>query len=556
MRYPLLFIICVLLAVIAMAPAGSAAGPDTCPGCGMVWEDTCVMFEQNNETAYNEAVLRSFAPVYANLTPVADYANMSWSEAFLSAHTLLKERYVFSQWREVDWDTLYRTWAPAIADAEKKQDKAAYFRALKGYITAIPDGHIGILPATGDFGAKYADIGGDYGLSVLWLDSGNIVVSYVAPGSAAEAAEIRPGDRVTAWNGKEIHEAINATPYIWAVKKPSTAEGIRLHQQRFLTRGPVGATATVTVMNATGMQPKTITLTAYDDGYENLKKTSAFFLGTPVNDYGAEKSWEDIVPQISNETVTVRTLPNGYTYIRIYDESFDVYQPFKAAMLAAIANKTPGIVLDFRFNNGGEDNLASCFAGWFVERPVFYEYATKYDPGRREYIRMTEVWTAPQPERFTGPVAVLVSPDTISSGEGVPMVLSKTGRGTIVSFYGTNGAFGMNGIQAAMPLGQYLLFPDGASLDINGTIQTDSNAALAGGVPPQIRVPVNEDTVARSMAGEDVQLTYALQWLDSRQGQGGSPVPPVPAATTQKASAGIAAGIFAVAILIVVAARK
>jgi len=98
----------------------------------------------------------------------------------------MKKEYAFTEWRAVDWDALYREWAPAVADAEKKSDRAAYYRALRGYISAIPDGHIGIMPVTGEFGAKYADIGGSYGFSVTRLDSGKVIVSYVRSGSEAE----------------------------------------------------------------------------------------------------------------------------------------------------------------------------------------------------------------------------------------------------------------------------------------------------------------------------------------------------------------------------------
>ena len=381
------------------------------------------------------------------------------------------------------------------------------------------------------------------------LDSGKVIVSYVANGSAAGTAGIRPGNAVTAWNGREIRDAINATPYIWAVKKPSTAEGILLQKERFLTRAPVGTPATVTVAAGTGPRPRTINLTASDDGYNTLTKTTTY-LGKQVNDAGVARSWSDIQPQISNDTVTYRTLPGGYAYIAIYGESYDVYQPFRAAMLAAIANRTPGIVLDLRYNSGGDDNLAACFAGWFVDKPVFYEYATKYDPGSRQFTVVSEAWTQPRPDTYHGPVAVLVSPDTISSGEGVPMVFANSGTGTIVSWYGTNGAFGMNTPEALMPLGQVLFFPDGASLDRNGGIQVDSNASLSGGIAPQVRVPVNEDTVARSMAGEDVQLTYALQWL------GGQQKPKTPVTPARQASPGIAAAVVAAGALVVLAGRK
>jgi len=160
-----------------------------------------------------------------------------------------------------------------------------------------------------------------------------------------------------------------------------------------------------------------------------------------------------------------------------------------------------------------------------------------YDPGTGQAVPLTSLWSAPQPARYDGPVAMMVSPDTISSGEGVPMMLTKNGRGAVVSFYGSDGAFGMNGLQAIMPLDFYILFPAGASLDENYTIQLDSNASLAGGVAPTVRVPLDRDTVARAMAGEDVQLLYATQWLDGQRGSNATTVsvPGATASQTQKA---------------------
>jgi carboxyl-terminal processing protease len=114
----------------------------------------------------------------------------------------------------------------------------------------------------------------------------------------------------------------------------------------------------------------------------------------------------------------------------------------------------------------------------------------------------------------------------------------------------------MNTVGAVMPLGQLLFFPDGASLDQNGVIQVDSNAALVGGVAPQIRVPVNEDTVARSMAGEDVQLTCALKWLDEQVKQGTAPAPSATATPTQRAPQGMGIVLMAVGFFVVIMRRK
>jgi len=107
-----------------------------------------------------------------------------------------------------------------------------------------------------------------------------------------------------------------------------------------------------------------------------------------------------------------------------------------------------------------------------------------------------------------------------------------------------------------MPLGQYLFFPDGASLDKNGVIQVDSNASLVGGVAPQVRVPVNEDTIARSMAGEDVQLTYAVKWLDEQVKRGTPQAPLATTTPTIRTLLGIGIVVMAVGLLIMMAGKK
>ena len=550
-------LILLLLLVTVSSPVAAEAA--SCSGC-TVWDDPCALFEAGNETAYNAAMTASFGPVAANMTPAADYRNLSWTEAFVAFNSLMKERYAFTEWRNVDFDALNRTWEPVVADAEKHHDRAAYLRALKGYLYAIPDGHANLLPGAGDFGAKDADIGGGFGIALVQVDSGDVIVSYVANGSAAEMAGIAPGDIVTAWNGQEIHDAISATPYIWVTKKPSTLEGIRLQQARLLTRAPVGTVAAVTFTGGPVYESRSVNLTAYNDSYDSLTKSS-FFVGKEINDIGAADPLNGITPQIADAAVTSRTLPGGYTYVRILGESYDAYPAFKAAMQSAIANNSPGVVLDFRWNGGGEDNLAACAAGWYLERPAFYEHATMYDPGTGQAVPITSLWSAPQAVRYTGPVAMMVSPDTISSGEGVPMMLTKTGRGAVVSWYGSDGAFGINGLQAIMPLDIYILFPAGASLDEKYRVQVDSNASLNGGVSPTVRVPLDRDTVARAMAGEDVQLAYATAWLKEQQGSGAPAGSPLNATASQTPKAGLSpvpvvVGLVLAGIAVAVRRRK
>ncbi|WP_333582457.1 hypothetical protein [Methanoculleus bourgensis] len=89
-------------------------------------------------------------------------------------------------------------------------------------------------------------------------------------------------------------------------------------------------------------------------------------------------------------------------------------------------------------------------------------------------------------------------------------------------------------------------FPAGASLDENGRIQVDSNASMIGGVAPTVRVPLDADTLARAMAGEDVQLTYAVEWLEAQAKNG----------TVPAAAPGCVVPLAAVAVLMIWYGRR
>jgi carboxyl-terminal processing protease len=93
----------------------------------------------------------------------------------------------------------------------------------------------------------------------------------------------------------------------------------------------------------------------------------------------------------------------------------------------------------------------------------------------------------------------------------------------------------------------------GASLDENGRIQVDSNASLIGGVAPTVRVPMNEETLARAMAGEDVQLAYAVDWLKAEAMTGSAERSPVP---TQEAAAARVIPLAALAFIVVWHGRR
>ncbi|MFB3764437.1 MAG: S41 family peptidase [Methanotrichaceae archaeon] len=510
----------VLLAMLVTMDIGvgaSASKESTvpCTTCRMNVEDACEPFAANDSAAFEEAMARVLSITPEGSPYASNFSNLSWSQAFREANLKMKEQYAFTDWREVDWDGLYSTFAPAIDEAERKGDKAQYYRTLKRYVGSIHDGHVNVKGP--NYGSLRADIGGGYGFAVCRLSSGKIAVCYVAKGSQAQMAGISPGDRLLEWNGMPAEEALNETSYIWSPFMPSTQEGIILQKARFMTRSTEGNEATAKVQGKDG-EIRDVKLKAYYDSYETLTK-STYFLGKAFNDTALTENSMAVLESLPEGGVVYSILPEGYGYVFAYIEMPQGYGLFRDAIESFVRADVPGVIVDLRFNDGGDDSIAACMSSFFLKDKSLFERVSNYNANTGKLDTIASIWSKPQNLIYSGPVAVLVSPYTISTGEGLPMMIKRKPLGKVISFYGTAGAFGIEIGSISMPLGITLRYPTGRSLDAEGRIQIDSNSSLVGGVPPDIRIPITEDVITRFTEGKDVQLEAAMQWLKEQRGK-------------------------------------
>jgi carboxyl-terminal processing protease len=111
-------------------------------------------------------------------------------------------------------------------------------------------------------------------------------------------------------------------------------------------------------------------------------------------------------------------------------------------------------------------------------------------------------------------VVALVNNGCISTGEGLAMSIKNLPNGKLVGFEGTNGSFGIAGDMALMPGNFEIDWPYGQSLNENKVVQIDSHDGV-GGVVPDLQVPMTLRNAIRYAAGEDVELDYGLQVLQS-----------------------------------------
>ncbi|HOE99399.1 MAG TPA: S41 family peptidase, partial [Rectinema sp.] len=365
------------------------------------------------------------------------------------------------------------------------------------------------------------------------------VVAAVKPEGPAALAGICPGARIAAWNGVPIQKALVGADTRW-FKNWATKDDIALERLQALTRAPIGTQAVIEFFAVTAEEqpqkedivvkesPKTTiaTLTAYRDNFADL---SLFDLA-PI------PTMEEL-----RKNVEWRILEGNVGYLRIYHViHFDNYAIYPTEVTDAVVNALDAfcaaglnsLILDVRGNRGGSDQVAADISGHFAEEPSLFERTAWYNAssGHFDYAHSDlfaqtfelgdgPLWVEPCQPHFSGKIAVLVNPATISSGEGLAMAIGRLPKATVMGFYGTHGSFGLIPWPIAMPEDFSFEFPIGRSLDARGVIQIDSDASGKGGVQPEIRIPRTWQNIIEYALGTDVELEFARQWLlmqDSR----------------------------------------
>ncbi len=457
-------------------------------------------------------------PMMASGMP-EDASGKSCAAAFQRMHITLSRRYAFSQWKGVDWDTLKDKFKPCVAAAEAAENSEAYALALREYLFSIPDGHIKLK---GEALALWQDaVGGSYGLSLIELDDGRTIVHRLDPGGPAEAAGIEWGAEILTWELMPVKEAIDQVAPTWWGVPPATLEGKRYVQQVLLTRAPIGYHAGFTFRNPGQADVTVMTLKAADDGMEPLMQAMGWW-----DAWDFQETWGfDPTPYDLRKPPEYRVLASGYGYVRVYHLIPEEGDPDFAAIMQQAVNEfntqeVPGVIIDVRGNPGGHDTLVTAMMAYFVPQETFYEsmHFENWLTGIHILDISIPLKLEPAEVQYPGPFVVLVDQHTRSSGEGFALVARLLPQGRVVGVYGTHGSFGMCCGWIKMPGGLEVGYPTGQSRDENGQIQLDADAALIGGVQPDVRVPLTDEIVrAMFLEGEDVVLRYAVEVLEGER---------------------------------------
>lgn len=438
-------------------------------------------------------------------TTVFDYSSLDWVSAFDSLHACMSLRYPYTEWKAVKWPEKLAKIRPQIQEAMNTGDTADFIKNLYTYLYEIPDGHINLVGNINSFKKEYMQ--GSYGFNMIPADNGEIIATLVPQSGAAYAAGLRTGDKILMWNGIHIDSVPN-TEYNNYNRNYGTLEGRILSRYLMLTRDKIGKNASVTFLSSLSGKEETISLHAEDD--QSMLYIMGFLNTVPMS--------------ILDSMVIYKILPNEVGYLRITSEDSDgmTLQEVMESdifILAAQAieyfnvNDINKLVVDLRFNLGGNDLLATALLGFFYNTSEFYEHITgTYDDN---YEIIFSLYVEPLTPQYTGEIVVLTDPNCISSGEGMAMMFQKLSNAHVISSWGTNGAYGIVDFGPVyMPGGLIITFPQAISLDQDLKILLESDSTMHGGVSLDVRIPLTVENIRRQWEnGEDVQLESALSFL-------------------------------------------
>jgi C-terminal processing protease CtpA/Prc len=416
-----------------------------------------------------------------------DFSSYSYVRAFQKMVNILRREYAFNDVPGMgpDWDVLYAEFLPRVQQAH---NPTAFYLALRDFTAAFKDGHVGLNAgnyADQDFNETTA---GGFGVSLRELDDGRVIAIFVLEGGPAARVGMQQGAEVTAFNGVPISESIGDTPLFFVTESSDFAR--RYQQARYMLRAQPGDQAEFTFANPGG-ESKTVTLTA-------IKERDSFDRLSPY--YGV-----DTAPLLP---VDFKVLDSGVGYVKInssYDDLGLIIKLFERALQTFQNDQVPGIIIDMRYNSGGA-NLG--LAGFLTDQEIpmgqleYYSDATgKFEPeGAREKV-------TPNVEQYRfDKVVLLVGQACFSACELEAYGFSQIPGAIVVGETPTAGVVAeVSRGQFIMPAGFTLQFPTGRFTLPDGSLFLEGQ-----GVPPTMKVPVDETTVLRE---DDVVLKAAIDQI-------------------------------------------
>lgn len=355
----------------------------------------------------------------------------------------------FDRIPDLDWDRKAREFIPRVISSKNIVD---YYDVLMEYAALLKDGHTTVLPPW-----MYVKPGYDHPPVELKVIEDKFVVIRVGNTDEMKTQRIYPGLEVL-----------------------GTGDSISLRQYlkekvlRFSSFGTTQANESIGLISIfSGLKNSKITLRVKDPNgsLRNVTLTR----NSSLND-GSSFQWQWVRWFMFDPLIETRMIQPDIWYVRISNfGSPKVVDEFQKVFDLLDLTTINGIILDVRYNSGGNSSYAYNIASFLTDRSLMASKwkSLSYVPVYRSWGRPTE-WLESNPaiidpstgKRYTGSLVVLTGPCTFSAAEDFLVPLKYSKRALLVGEK-TAGSTG-NPIIVTLPGGGIFrvvskrdIFPDG-----------------------------------------------------------------------------------------------
>ncbi|MFA6215172.1 MAG: S41 family peptidase [Patescibacteria group bacterium] len=369
--------------------------------------------------------------------------------------------------KDVDFQEFWQIWSYVKNNYVKADvsESQMFYGALAGIVASLKDPYSVFLDPEiskkfeQELSGSFEGIGAEIGLK-----DNQLTIIAPLPGTPADKAGLKAGDKVLAIDGKDT-------------------AGIALDYAVNLIRGEQGTAVTLTVVSNGDKEPREVKITRGKIEIDSVKFSRKDSSGKTVA--AADKSFELKAGDIAD--------------IELLYFNENTLADWNKTVQDVLAANPKGIILDLRNNPGGYLNTAIEVAGeWINGKTVVFERLRNGDKIAHSGNR--------QP-RFEGiPTVVLVNKGSASGSEIVAGALQDYGVATLIG----ETTFGKGSVQDLKN------FPDGSAvkLTIAEWLTPNGKNINEAGIKPNIEVKLTKEDYD---ADKDPQLDKALEVLRFKQ---------------------------------------
>lgn len=456
---------------------------------------------------------------------------------FETLYGCMREHYVLTEHKDIDWDELYEKYQPAFKEIDHSQDVGANAIAWGTFCGEFHDGHISYTYKEKDIDtvkkAVKKALGNDYGLAIMHCSDGSF--ADVNVDRSLGSLGIHNGTVIVSWDGVSPDEVGKNAPLydcnIFTFSKDDDDLDLMLSSypdidnevfwSGILAAGIGGNTVDVTYISDDGSEQK-VQLKKNGDYFSRLTKTISV-INDGVNIGNLQwKKLDDTTAYLRIKGMTYDTKSYSSKSEPAFDEMKD---EIRETLIKYRSEGVKDVIIDLRDNGGGSPHMVNAVISMFAQKGEHYSLTNAVWDSKNacwkkdengSYVKGNDITYHGQQLLDDGNVILIVNSNSVSAADMMTKEAEGLENMTVIGFTGPNGSSQAIGVKAAQ--NGSISFSNCIVLDKDGSILIDSGTDRQSTDGDDVKiVPFDEKAIhVLFNDGNDYLLDTALDILKKK----------------------------------------